>query len=374
VSAVAMPVSQHARPDLQGLLSLANSRSLDDRQRLLLGIATLCDATPAGAEVSPVLAEIFLTLARQAEREIRQVLAHRLATAEWAPRALINMLALDEIEIARPIIAASPLLRDQDLLRILVEATLEHQIEVARRPYLSGAVADAIIDHGDPGPMTALAGNRTAEIGEEGMRRLIENARRIAGLRAPLSRHPRLTEAMGRQLYRWVGEALQDAISERFRVDRDVVGAAVGAAVEKAAAWTSQTQPRGGPDEAERLEMERRLVGKLQAAGQLRAGFLVKALREGRLSLFEQALTTLSGFSHSQVRRAVRHAEAEPLFLACAAVGVDRAVFTAMLADVQKLTGGWPQGPLDPALAVASPEAAASAFRQLMAPPPAAVG
>ena len=361
-----------ARPDLQGLLTLANSRSIDDRQRLLLGIATLCDATPAGAEISPVLAEIFLTLARQAEREIRQVLAHRLATAEWAPRALINMLALDEIEIARPIIAVSPLLRDADLLRILVEATVEHQIEVARRPYLSGAVADAIIDKADPGPMTALAGNRTAEIGEEGMRRLVENARRIAGLRAPLSRHPRLTEAMGRQLYAWVGEALQDAISERFRVDPALVGAAVNAAVEKTSAWTAKPMTRNGPDEAERQEMERRLIGKLQAAGQLRAGFLVKALREGRLSLFEQALTTLGGFTLSQVRRAVRSPQADPLFLACAAVGVDRAVFSAMLVDVRKLTGGWPQADVDAALSIASPESAAAEFRHRMAPPPAA--
>ena len=49
------------------------------------------------------------------------------------------MLALDEIEIARPIIAASPVLKDADLIRLLVEATIEHQIEVARRPNL-GAV------------------------------------------------------------------------------------------------------------------------------------------------------------------------------------------------------------------------------------------
>ena len=47
--------------------------------------------------------------------------------------ALITMLALDEIEIAAPVIAASPLLQDADLIRILLETTLEHQIAVARR-------------------------------------------------------------------------------------------------------------------------------------------------------------------------------------------------------------------------------------------------
>ena len=369
MSAVPLPVTSPVRRvDARGLLDLAQSRSIDDRQRLLLGVASLCDATPPGAELSPVLAEIFLTLARQAEREIRQVLAHRLATAEWAPRALINMLALDEIEIARPLIAASPLLRDEDLLRILVEATIEHQIEVARRPYISGAVCDAVIEKGEPGVMTALAGNRSAEIGEDGMRRLIDNARRIAGLRAPLSRHPRLTEALGKQLYQWVGDALQEAIAERFRVDPAKLSAAVNGAVDRStAAWT-HAPSNSRIDEAERLEMERRLIVKLQAAGQLRAGFLVKAIREGRLSLFEQALAMLGGFTLGQVRAAARAQTADALYLACAAVGVDRAVFSAMLSDMRRLTGGRPAEAVSPQTLAIAGDAAGVMFRRLMQP------
>ena len=369
MSAVPLPATSPVRrPDVRGLLELAGSRSIDDRQRLLLGVASLCDATPPGAELSPVLAEIFLTLARQAEREIRQVLAHRLATAEWAPRAMINMLALDEIEIARPIIAASPLLRDEDLLRVLVEATIEHQIEVARRPYLSGVVCDAVIEKAEPGVMTALAGNRTAEIGEDGMRRLIDNARRIAGLRAPLSRHPRLTEAMGKQLYQWVGDALQEAIAARFRVDPTQLRNAVNGAVDRStSAWThAPSQSR--VDETERLEMERRLIVKLQAAGQLRAGFLVKAIRESRLSLFEQALAMLGGFTLGQIRAAVRAQSADALYLACAAVGVDRAVFVSMLSDMRRMTGGHPVETVSPQTLAIAGDAAGVMFRRLMQP------
>ena len=84
------------------------------------------------------LADIFIALTRSAERDIRQALAERLADADWAPAALIQMLAADEIEIARPMIAASPLLLDDDLLQLLVDCSIEHQIEVARRPDLGG--------------------------------------------------------------------------------------------------------------------------------------------------------------------------------------------------------------------------------------------
>jgi len=322
------------------LLDLARSRSTDDRQRLLLGVVALCDATPPGAEVSPVLADIFMTLARQAERDIRRALAESVAVAEWAPVALINMLALDEIEIARPIIAGSRLLEDQQLLRILVEATIEHHIEVARRPSLSGRVADAIIEAAEPATMTALASNRTAEISEDGLRRLIEQSRRVAALRAPLTRHPGLNDALATELYKWVGQALRQAIGERFRVDPAVLGPAIDAAVAKA-------EPKGiadtpPPSIAEREEMERRLVGKLQSAGQLRPGFLIRAIREKRLSLFEYGLCALTGFSLMQVRTAIMRPSPDALYLACAAVGIDRAVFPAVLDEIRKLTGGWP--------------------------------
>ena len=135
-----------AAPRPGELLALARSSSTEARQRLLLGVAALCESCPPSEEVSPVLGEIFLTLARRAEREVRKALSESLAHAEWAPAALLNLLALDEIEIARPILECSPILQDDDLLRVLIEASLEHQIAVARRPGISGRVADAVIE------------------------------------------------------------------------------------------------------------------------------------------------------------------------------------------------------------------------------------
>ncbi|OWY60010.1 hypothetical protein B7486_71500, partial [cyanobacterium TDX16] len=195
-------------------------------------VVALCDACPPAGELSPVLSEIFLTLARQAEREVRKVLSEKLAHAEWAPAALVNVLALDEIEIARPILESSPILQDEDLLRVLIEASLEHQIAVARRPRISGRVADAVIDQAEPAVLMALTTNRTAEISAEGVRRLVEHSRRIAALRGPLTRHPLLTEALAEQLYQWVGTALRQSIAARFSVDEQALGAAVHDAVD----------------------------------------------------------------------------------------------------------------------------------------------
>jgi uncharacterized protein (DUF2336 family) len=322
------------------LLALAHNPSTEARQRLLLGVVALCDACPPSGELSPVLGEIFLTLARRAEREVRKALSEKLAHAEWAPAALVNVLALDEIEIARPILECSPILQDDDLLRVLIEASLEHQIAVARRPRISGRVADAVIDQAEPAVLMALTTNHTAAVSADGVRRLVEHSRRIAALRGPLTRHPLLTEALAEQMYHWVGTALRQSIAARFNVDEQALGAAVEAAVE---GIVRPAAPEERPAyQGDRDEMERRLIDKLQSAGQLRAGLLIRAVREKRLSLFTHGLSTLGGFTVEQVRTALSAPTPEALYYACAAVGIDRAVFPTLLVELRKLNDSLP--------------------------------
>lgn len=357
-------------PRAEDLLALARNNSPDARQRLLLGVIALCDASPPDGQLSPILGEIFLFLARQAERDIRKALATRLAHADWAPAALVNVLALDEIEIAAPILASSPVLHDEDLLQILVEASLDHQIAVARRPNISGRIADAVIDRGVPAVLTALATNRTAQISGDSFRRLVDHSRRIAALRGPLSRHPGLTEALAEQMYHWVGAALRESISIRFQVDERKFGAAVYDAVEGVI-----RKERGDDhpeDTPEREEMERRLVAKLQAAGQLKPAMLVRATRERRLSLVVHGLSALSGFTVGQIRQALNAPSPEALYYACASVGIDRAVFPTLLTELRKLNHGLPgdQGSAIWQRGALSSASCARAFRALVDPDP----
>src|SRR5205807_557474 len=121
-----------ARPD--ALLTLAKSREPADRERLLMGIVGLCelagDADDAeGQRAKELTDDLLTTLLVDAEHGVRRRIALRIATVGWAPGALIHLLAMDDIDIARPIIASSPLLDDEELVRLLAKATLEHQIE-----------------------------------------------------------------------------------------------------------------------------------------------------------------------------------------------------------------------------------------------------
>jgi uncharacterized protein (DUF2336 family) len=357
------------------LFDLAKSRAPADRDRLLLAVADLCDAPNTGeamkaAPIQTLLSSIFMSLVVEAERDIRQRLAERLAEADWAPSALINVLALDDIEIARPVIAQSPVLQDDDLIRLLVEATIEHQIEVARRPRLGHDVVTAILQQAEPAVLAALAGNHTADLSHRDMEELVGMAKAVAALRTPLAQHPKLSGRMAQKLYLWVGLALRQSLAERFRLDVAELDKTLASVVAEAHAGASREEPLRHSREGEREEMEARLVEKLHAAGQLRPGYLIRALREGKLSLFASALAALGRFEVDHVRLTLDSDRPELLALACAAVGIDRSVFPTILDLARAQNGGRPGGGMEGArraagaFAPVTPDIAAAAFRQ----------
>jgi uncharacterized protein (DUF2336 family) len=359
------------------ILVLARSRAVQDRERLLLAIVDLCDAGEGAeavmrsAPIQALLSSIFMSLVVEAERDIRRRLAEKLATAAWAPSALINVLALDDIEIARPVIAASPVLQDHDLIRLLVEATIDHQIEVARRPHLGPPVVAAILQQDEPAVLTALAANDTAQVSPEDLRALIAASRRVAALRSPLARHPRLNGDLARSLYVWVGQALRQSLVDRFRLDAEALDAALAQSVREAHGGIAGDQADAlAARDGEQKDMELRLLAKLDAAGQLRPGYLLRALQERKLSLFLGGLTTLGRFEPDQIRRAVDSDRPELLALACAAVGIDRSVFPTILGLVRDLNVGRPGGGVEGARRAGgafgpfAPDIASAAFRQ----------
>lgn len=321
------------------MLELARSDTSVDRERLLMSIADLCESSSdcSGAALQGLLHDIFMDVVAEAERDFRLRLACKLAAAAWAPRALVTLLARDEIEIARPVIAQSPLLQNHDLIRLLVEASIEHQIEVARRPRLDAEVIGAILDQGDSSVLAALADNSTAEVSALSMQRLVSFSQRVAAIRAPLTRHPRLTGPLGALLYRWVGESLREALSERFATDSEAFRKAIEKTIDEYGGTRDVVAAANDRD-----AMDRRMVEKLSAAGQLRAGLLIRSLNEGKLGLFKAGLCALASLSDDEVVAALNADGPELLAQACAKVGIDRSAFNTVLAYVRALNRGRP--------------------------------
>jgi uncharacterized protein (DUF2336 family) len=151
---------------------------------------------------------------------------------------------------------------------------------------------------------------------------------------------------------------MRQSLSERFPLDSGPLEQALAETVVEAHGGVRATDE--GLVVVAREEMQRRLIDKLHAAGQLRPGYLVRVLREGRLALFAAALARLGGFPPEQVREAMDGPRPELLQLACATVGIDRSAFPTILHMVRALNAGRPGRP-DDATTVLAPSPAARA-------------
>jgi uncharacterized protein (DUF2336 family) len=95
------------------------------------------------------------------------------------------------------------------------------------------------------------------------------------------------------------------------------------------------------------LSAENKLVEKLAAAGQLRAGFLLRVLSQGQLDLFEAGFARLLDLGISDLRHLLYDHGPRSLALACRAVGIDRCVFPTVFDLSRKGRGMYPTLTLD---------------------------
>ncbi len=287
------------------------------REGLLAGMADLCAAAPRARDprVREELGAVFLRVLAAADLDARRRFAERVASAPWVSPGLAMRLAQDAPEVAAPVIGASPALDADALLRLAHDGSPERQAAVARRADLPAGAAAALADRGSHLALVALAAS-PSKLPPAVVSTLVERSHDIAALRALLTRRPELGPEHARRLAGWVGEPLRARLRERFDVPE------------------VEAEPDGSTDA--------RLVAKLEAAGQLRPGFLLRTLREGRLSLFETALAALGRLAPGQVTAAVRADGPARLALACAAVGLDRSVFPTVLELVRGLAEGRP--------------------------------
>lgn len=290
-----------------------------EREQLLAALGELAagDGLGASPRAQALVGEILTGLAQGAGPELRHKLADWAASGRCASRALAVDLASDPIEVAGPVIRRSPALAAEDLLRLVAEGRADHQIAVGRRAGLDTAVVEAILEQGDPDALAALAANPQAPLAPEHLALLVGMARRLAGLRAPLARHPALTRELAGSLASVSGAATRHVLARRFG-----------------------DAPPGRPAPPEGCE--RRLVAKLQASGRLSPGFALRVLREGDLPLFEHALAALAGRPHQEARAAFDAEGPADLLAMCTAIGLDRSVTPLVVAKVRELNAGRP--------------------------------
>jgi uncharacterized protein (DUF2336 family) len=276
--------------------------------------------------------EILRRLARDVEMAIRISLAERLADDPAAPHDLILLLADDDIEVARPLITRSPLISDEDALALIAHADIDRQAAVASRPHIGEPVTTALSNIDAEPVLVALVRNATARISTHAYATLVEKSRQYASLQDPLVQRKDLPPVLAERMCDWVSDALKAYITTNYKLGADDIGSAI----EKA-----ETVLRSEPavPTAQPSDGAQKLVDKLAASGQLKAGFLLRVLHQSQADLFDTAFAKLVDLPLTAMRDALYRETPESVALACRAVGIDRCVFPTVFNLSRQLHG-----------------------------------
>jgi uncharacterized protein (DUF2336 family) len=311
--------------DMGRLAQLAANPQGTTREEIFLAVASLYRVQ--GNHLNPrereLMRDILRMLAGDVEMAIRIALAERLADDADAPHDLIVLLADDRIEVARPLILRSPLLTEEDVLRMIAEAGEDHHEAIAGRPDIGEPVTEALSRSPSVSVLTALVRNVTARISPHVFDALAEKSRRIAELQAPLAQRPDLPQPTAMKMCAFVSDALKSHILRHYAVEAAALGEALAKAEQSVAVPPD-------PARAEPAGSAQRLIDKLALSGQLKAGFLLRVLNQGQIDLFDLAFARLLDLPLAEQRRKFYEAGPRAVALACRAVGIDRCVFATV--------------------------------------------
>jgi uncharacterized protein (DUF2336 family) len=223
---------------------------------------------------------------------VRRALAEVLADREEAPPALILSLANEQAEIAAPVLQRSPLLLDADLVEIVGAGEPAAQLAIARRAHLPCAVAAALAEVGTAEACLILIENPTAEIAPFSLDRIVGRCGHLAAVREAVFARPDVPLQTRQALVLQLAETLANFVSEREWLGRARAQQVAREACEKATVTLAAVSSH---------DHLKPLVAHLRESGQLNAGLILRALLCGNVSMFENALTELSGLAPARV-------------------------------------------------------------------------
>ena len=280
----------------------------DDEVRcdLALKIARLVPDMPADEQnrVREQTIEVLDLLARDQLPRVRAILSEQLKAADNVPKSVITRLAKDvELIVSAPVLEYSPLLNDADLLEIIAAGTAQGAMTaIAKRSDVAADVADAVVASLDVPAVAALLTNKGAQIREETLDKIIDNAAEVDSWHEPLVMRPELSMRAVRRIAGFVASSLVSILAERNDLDDDTA-AELAEAVKKRLDQTGGEA--GAADEARARELFK--------SGQLDDDTISGAIDVGQIDFVVHALSLRGQMSLESVRKLLNSGSAKAI-------------------------------------------------------------
>ena len=249
--------------------------------------------------------EALEILARDQVTKVRQIIAETLKDFADAPAEVIRNLARDvELVVSAPILEYSPVLTTEDLLEIIASDPMHGAIvAVSRRRNIDDAVTDAIIRTDNVEIIAELLGNKSAQIREETLDKIIDNAADVEQWHEPLVHRPQLPSGAAPKLARFVAENLLDILTARQDLDSDIAEEVRNIVNRRLAESADESGGNTVPDHIPGDQLAK--ASKMKKAGTLTEDAINDALQSADYDFAAAALVELSGITPLTVMKAV---------------------------------------------------------------------
>jgi uncharacterized protein (DUF2336 family) len=277
---------------------LAHDSNDDVRSELARKIARLLpDMSPDEQSViRDKTLEILEILALDQLPRVRAILSEGLKCATNVPKHIVLKLAHDlESIISAPILEYSPLLADEDLKEIIAATHAKDAIPaIARRRNISESVSDAIAASLDIPAVAALLANPKAQIREETLDMIVEQAEKYHQLQEPLVSRPNLSVRTMRRLACFVAASLVSIMIEHNHLEEGEAQNLLTQARERI-----QSEPIGQDD----TDNIAKTIASLHAKGAIDDDFIQDAVVNKKREAITHALALLSGLSVKDIHK-----------------------------------------------------------------------
>lgn len=288
-----------------------------------------------------MVADVLVTLLRQATKDLKAALADRICGLDNAPLRLVLQLVNDDIAIAKPLLENSPVLNDLDLLYIIQSRDSNFWQAIAARARLTESVVDALAETQDVPTATILIGNETITLSLYAAELLEELAETHEELAQPLLSRSDIPEKLVRKLYGFVGDVVKEFIVRQYGAEigkqenkniqslhevRQVVDDVVG---ELAGASKEDYKPT-----AAMLRAAEMFMGQ----GKLEPHLMVRTLKRGQIASFIAQLSVYVGLSSDLVFEMLRQDSGQGLAVLAKSIQLSKEDFLIIYSMTRKLS------------------------------------
>jgi uncharacterized protein (DUF2336 family) len=307
------------------LLDLAKETSSEKRRDLLRQVTDvfLEDDTARTDTEAKLFDDIFDAVAADMETQVRAELARKIAISKAPLGRTARRLALDEIEVARPVIERSSALTQKDILDVIHMKGQEHMMAVTKRTDISEEVSSALVQRGEDRVVAALLENPRARIGRATFEKVADRAADNPVLHAPFVRNQQVPLDLLNDVYLKVEHSLRREIMRKFH------GVSPAELEEALTTSRNHLSTAYGALPAD-FETATDQIRQMEQRGGLKPPVLVQLLRENRRTAFMVAFSKLTDIDFDMARRLLETEDLDAIAMLCKGSGFDRGLFVTV--------------------------------------------